>query len=280
MVESPETRGVPFRGKPAVSWWHAALLGLLQGVTEFLPVSSSGHLALAQALIPGFHQPGVVFDATLHLGTAAAVVWFERRELMAWFRTRSGLRLLALLGLGTVATALPAFPLRDLAEAAFSRPGWIGAFLVVTGVVVLSTRWLAGGGTRELETGWGQAAAVGLVQGLAIFPGISRSGITIAAGLGMGLDRAWAARFSFLLAVPAIAGATVLEVAGARGELASLGPVFWGACLVGGVVAGVSGYVALTVVLRTLTARVFHRFGWYCLPLGGLVLALHLGGVL
>ena len=121
---------------------------------------------------------------------------------------------------------------------------------------------------------------MGLAQGLAVFPGISRSGLTIAAGLGAGLDRRWAARFSFLLAVPAILGATLVEVAGARAELMDLGPAFWGACLVGGVTAGVSGYVALRLVVGTVTSRVFHRFGWYCLPLGILVVALGLGGVL
>ena len=263
-----------------MSWWFAVLLGVLQGVTEFLPVSSSGHLALAQALVPGFHQPGVVFDATLHVGTAMAVLWFERRNLREWIRTAEGWRLLALLGLGTLATAVLAFPLRSFAEAAFSRPVWIGIFLVVTGVVVLGTRLLGGGDTSGGTTSWKQVAAVGLVQGLAVFPGISRSGLTIAAGLGVGLDRSWAARFSFLLAVPAILGATLVEVVGARAELASLGPSFWGACLVGGVAAGISGYLALGLVLRTLGSRVFHRFGWYCLPLGVLVVVLSLGGVL
>ncbi len=263
-----------------MSLWFAVLLGILQGITEFLPVSSSGHLALAQLLIPGFHQPGVVFDAVLHVGTAAAVVWFEREHLLEWIRTVPGRRLLALLGLGTVLTALPAFPLRHLAEGAFTRPAWIGLFLAVTGGVVLATRRIPGGAADETATGWGQAAAVGLVQGFAIFPGISRSGLTIAAGLGAGLDRAWAARFSFLLGVPAILGATLVEVAGARTELVNLGPSFWGACLAGGLAAALSGFLALRLVLATVTSRVFHRFGWYCLPMGLLVLALARGGVL
>ncbi len=91
--------------------WQAVLLGILQGVTEFLPVSSSGHLALAQMLIPGFEQPGVVFDAMLHVGTATAVVWFERRQIIEWMGNARGRRLLGLLVLGTVATALIALPL-------------------------------------------------------------------------------------------------------------------------------------------------------------------------
>jgi len=263
-----------------MSWWHAALLGLLQGLTEFLPVSSSGHLALAQMLIPGFRQPGVVFDAVLHVGTALAVVWFERRELVRWLKGREGPRLVGLLVVGTAVTAVPAFPLRRLAESMFSSAGWIGIFLIVTGGVVAVTRRLPGGEAGITSTGWRQAAGIGLAQGLAIFPGISRSGATIATGLGLGLERSWAARFSFLLGVPAIVGATAVEVIGARAELAAAGAGFWWACAAGGVVAALSGYVALGLVLRTVTSQSFHRFALYCVPLGTLVVALHLGGVL
>jgi len=263
-----------------MSWWQAVFLGVLQGVTEFLPVSSSGHLALAQRLIPGFHQPGVLFDAMLHLGTAAAIVVFERRELARWLRGAAGLRLLFLLVVGTAATAIPGLPLRHLAEAAFLRPAWVGAGLLLTGLVVLGTRFLDGGDSREESTSWRQAAAIGLAQGFAVFPGISRSGSTIAAGLGAGLEREWAARFSFLLAVPAIAGATLVELVGARGQLGVVGAGFWQACLLGSVAAAISGYFALGLVIRTVGSRVFHRFAWYCLPLGALVLMLATWGVL
>ncbi len=263
-----------------MSWWQAVFLGVLQGVTEFLPVSSSGHLALAQRLIPGFHQPGVLFDAMLHLGTAAAIVVFERNELLRWLRSPAGPRLLFLFVVGTVVTALPAFPLRHLAEAAFLKPAWVGLGLLLTGVVVLGTRFLDGGSSDDEGMSWRQAAAIGLAQGFAVFPGISRSGATIAAGLGAGLERQWAARFSFLLAVPAIAGATLVEVVGARGQLGAMNSGFWGACMLGSVAAGLSGYLALGVVIRTVGSRVFHRFGWYCLPLGALVLALAARGLL
>jgi len=263
-----------------MSWWQAVVLGVLQGVTEFLPVSSSGHLALAQMVMPGFHQPGVVFDAMLHLGTAAAIVVFERNELIRWLRSPVGPRMLLLLILGTLATAIPALPLRHLAEGAFLRPAWVGVGLLVTGLVVLATRFLAGGASDEESMSWRQAAAIGLAQGFAVFPGISRSGTTIAAGLGTGLDRQWVARFSFLLAVPAIAGATLVEVAGARAQLGAMVPGFWIACLIGSVAAGVSGYFALGLVIRTVSSRVFHRFGWYALPLGALVLVLAAWGVL
>jgi undecaprenyl-diphosphatase len=255
----------------------AVLLGVLQGLTEFLPVSSSGHLALAQMLIPGFSQPGVVFDAMLHVGTAGAILWFERRDLGRWLTSVAGRRLALLAVVGMAATAVIAFPLETIAESAFLRPVWVGVALLATGVVVSLTRWLGRGAADEAATSWRQAAVIGFAQGLAVFPGLSRSGMTIATALGVGLERRWAARFSFLLGVPAILGVAVLQVAGERHALAALGPSFWLACLVGASAAALSGYLALTIVLRTLTSRVFHRFAWYCLPLGALVIALTWG---
>ena len=258
--------------------WQAVLLGILQGVTEFLPVSSSGHLALAQMLIPGFEQPGVVFDATLHAGTAGAVVWFERRRISEIFGSAAGRRLLALLFLGTGATEAVAFPLRHVAEAAFTKAAWVGVALVVTGCVVAGTKMLPGGALGERDTTWRQALAVGLGQGLALFPGLSRSGLTIAAGLAGGLDRNWAARFSFLLSVPVIALVTVVQLVESKTFLGG-GPNGFGvACVVGAIAAGVTGYGALQLVIRTVSSRVFHRFALYSIPVGLLVMALAWGG--
>jgi undecaprenyl-diphosphatase len=258
--------------------WQAALLGVLQGLTEFLPVSSSGHLALTQMLIPGFEQPGVVFDAVLHAGTAGAVVWFERRKIVSWFGSSPGRRLLALLVLGTIATVVVAFPLRRFAVAAFSQPLWVGFGLVLTGVVVATTRLLPGGSRDESSTSWRQALTVGLAQGLTVFPGLSRSGVTIAASLGAGLDRGWAARFSFLLSVPVIAVVTVGQIFERQAELVTAGNGFVLACIVGALAAGITGYFALQLVITTVSSRIFHRFAWYCIPLGMLVLLLVWGG--
>ena len=258
--------------------WQAVLLGVLQGLTEFLPVSSSGHLALAQMLIPGFEQPGVVFDATLHAGTAGAVVWFERRKIAGWFGSVEGRSLLALLVLGTIATVVIAFPLRRPAVAAFSQPLWVGFGLLLTGVVVATTKLLPGGSRNESATTWRQALIAGLAQGLTVFPGLSRSGVTIAASLGAGLDRGWAARFSFLLSVPVIAVVTAGQIFERQAELVIAGNGFLFACAVGALAAGVTGYFALQVVIKTVSSRIFHRFAWYCIPLGVLVLALTWGG--
>jgi undecaprenyl-diphosphatase len=182
--------------------------------------------------------------------------------------------LLGLLILGTIATAVIAFPVKNVAEAAFVRPVWIGVALIVTGLVVGLTRWLPGGSKDERGTTWRQAALIGLAQGLAVFPGLSRSGMTIASALGAGLDRSWAPRFSFLLGVPAIAGVTVLEVFDERHALVALGTWYWLACFVGAIAAGVAGFFALKLVVKTLSSRVFHRFAWYCVPLGLVVIAL------
>jgi undecaprenyl-diphosphatase len=256
---------------------YALLLGVLQGFTEFLPVSSSGHLALAQMLIPGFDQPGVLFDVMLHVGTAAAVVWYERRQILEWAGSATGRRVLLLLVVGTLATAVVGFALRGAATAAFERPLWVGVFLVVTGCVVASTRWLNGGDRGVERTTWREAAVIGLLQGLAVFPGLSRSGTTIAAGLGAGLERSWAARFSFLLGVPAIAGVTLVELLSHRHELATTSGGFVLACVVGAAAAAITGYVALGLVLKTVSSRVFHRFAWYCIPIGLIVIAIVAG---
>ncbi len=259
--------------------WQAAMLGLIQGLTEFLPVSSSGHLALAQMLIPGFRQPGVVFDAMLHVGTAVAILVFERRTLVELVLTRPGRKLAVLLAFGTVATAVVAFPVRRLAEDAFTSALWVGCGLLVTAIVVWTARADRNGSTDEHTMGWRETLVVGLVQGLTVFPGVSRSGSTIAAGLGIGLDRLWAARFSFLLSVPAVLGAAAASLVLERGALADVEPGFWLAAATGAAIAAVSGYVALRLVIRTVTSHSFHRFAWYCLPLGLLVLALHAGGL-
>lgn len=263
-----------------MSWWQGILLGVLQGITEFLPVSSSGHLALAQHLIPGFRQPGVVVDVLLHVGTALAIVWAERRNIGRWLTSRTGWRLIGLLVVGTAVTGVVGMALRGPATKAFSSPLAVGVCLMITGVVVFATRWLPGGSSGEADVRPSQAILVGLAQGLAVFPGISRSGTTIAAGLGAKVDRVWAARFSFLLSVPAIAAASLLELMDHGGELLAAGPALLVPAILGAVVAGVTGFFALKVVIRTVSSRAFDRFAYYSFPLGLLVVALVLGGVL
>jgi undecaprenyl-diphosphatase len=242
-----------------MSWVVALLLGVLQGLTEFLPVSSSGHLALAQMLIPGFSQPGLFFDLALHGGTLISVLaleWDRLRE--AWRQGYVG-RLGLLLVLGTGATALLAFPLRRWAEEAFHRPGWIGVGFLLT---------------REgegLPSPW-QAVLVGLVQGVAVFPGLSRSGSTVAAALLSGMNRRWAADFSFLLSLPAIGGALLVEGVQQRAALAREGAAFWGVAFLGALAAAASGLLALRLVRRLVHQGRLAIFALYLVPLGLLVL--------
>ncbi len=205
---------------------YALALGVLQGVTEFLPVSSSGHLALAQRFVPGFSQPGVVFDVALHLGTVMAVLVMEVDRLRDAVRQGYGVRLLAQLALATLATAAVALPLRHTAEAAFAQPFLVGCGLAASGVLLLLLP-RAPGGRGAPATAWREVLFVGAVQGLAVMPGLSRSGSTIVAGVAAGMERRWAADFSFLLSVPAVLGAALVEGVAHR-EALQASPAFLG----------------------------------------------------
>jgi undecaprenyl-diphosphatase len=257
---------------------QAVLLGVVQGLTEFLPVSSSGHLAIAQALLPGFRQPGVVFDVALHLGTVAAVVALEWRRVVEAVRGRYALRLVIQIGAATLATVAVALPLRRHAEAAFTQPLAVAVGLAATGLILLVGRGLQGERTAS-DTGWGAVMFVGLVQGAAVMPGISRSGSTIVAGLTTGVERRWAADFSFLLSIPAVLGAAVLEGWSYRTELVRTGGGFLTMASLGAVTAAVVGGFALIAVRRLVQAGRLHLFAYYLLPLALGVLALWAMGV-
>jgi undecaprenyl-diphosphatase len=199
--------------------FQALLLGVIQGLTEFLPVSSSGHLAIAQHYLPGFNQPGLLFDVLLHFGTMLAVVIYFRRELvrlaLACFRTgpeaETDRRILLLLVLASVPTAIIGLSFKDFFEQSFHNLPLIAVMLCVTGTLLFLSERLRKPGRTEAGLTGADALLVGTVQGLAIIPGISRSGSTIATLLLKGVDGETAARFSFLLALPAVAGATLLQ---------------------------------------------------------------------
>lgn len=245
----------------------AAILGVVQGLTEFLPVSSSGHLVLFQRWLPvsGDH---VAFDLALHIGTLLPVFVVYRADLMRIVTDavrgegppsqRPGLRLLAFIVLGSVPTAIIGLLFEDWFEAAFSNPFSVGIAFAVTGTVLFLTRYAPAGGTDLTTMKPGQALLVGLAQGIAITPGISRAGSTIAAGMFLGLRRDLAARYSFLLSIPAILGAFLLKLGDLHASDAQLAPL-----LVGFVAAAASGYVALRVLLKVVDSGDFGRFAWY-----------------
>lgn len=246
----------------------AVLLGALQGLTEFLPVSSSGHLVLFQQFVD-IRGDQVLFDVALHLGTLVPVLWFYRHSLWGVvrdpffgegaFREREGVRLLVLLVVASLPTAVIGLLFEDVFEALFSRPSALVVTFAITGTLLFLTRRTGEGEVGVREMTWWQAVAIGLAQGLAITPGISRSGATIVTGLFLGLKREYAARFSFLASVPAILGAVVLKLRDIEGTHMEVSQ------LVGGTLAAlVMGYLALVLLVRVVKQGKLAHFAWYC----------------
>jgi undecaprenyl-diphosphatase len=259
------------------------ILGIVQGATEFLPVSSSGHLVLVPWLF-GWGDPGLAFDATLHLGTLVAVVAYFARELWALLRAlvsslkerslagEPNRRIAWLLVVASVPAAVSGFLLEDFFESLFAEPLWVGALLLGTGALLaLSEKWSVR--NREISAmGWADAVIVGLGQALAIAPGISRSGATISAGLWRGLERPAAARFSFLLSVPVVLGAGLFKLVDLLGTPWVLRSPW--AVLVGFVAAAVSGFLSIRFLLSYLQSRRLYPFAAYCWAAGSLAIVL------
>jgi undecaprenyl-diphosphatase len=255
-----------------MNWLEALALAVVQGLTEFLPVSSSGHLVLAQTFFGIDPANAFIYDIVLHLGTALAALAFFRRDVAAVLRgllppyrqappelgaTR---RLLLLLVAATAPTAVIGLAFKDFFEGLFASPTAVVGALAVTGAFLIAASLLQSAGQPLDSAPWWKAVLVGIAQGVAIVPGISRSGSTIVAGLATGLRREDAVRFSFLLFLPAILGATLLELrhppAGATVPISLAAAGF--------AAAAVTGYLAILVVLRWTRAGKLWQFGLYC----------------
>jgi undecaprenyl-diphosphatase len=258
-----------------MTYLQAAILGLVQGLTEFLPVSSSGHLALAEALF-GLPPGDLLFEIVVHVATLLAVVAYFRRDLWGMVQglarpeappvaDMKARRWFWLLVLATVPAGVIGVAFESQIEASFGDLARVGYHLLFTGVLLASTFRLAG--SRRI-VGAGRAFAIGCAQAVALLPGISRSGTTVATSLWLGLEREQAARFSFLMAIPAIGGAFVLHVAKMFRTGAHASFDAWGPLLVAFVVAGVSGYLAVGLILRALARRYFAYFGIWCWIVG------------
>lgn len=259
---------------------QAAVLGAIQGATEFLPVSSSAHLVIFPALV-GWPQPSVAFDVLLHAGTLAAIVVRMQSEIVklasgAFAEARAGragtsTRVIGLLALATVPAALAGVLFGDAFESLFARPVIAGAFLFATAGFMLVADRFGGNSTDAADLSAGGAGSIGLAQAAAIAPGISRSGATISAGMLLGLRREAAARFSFLLSIPIIAGSFLFKM----GEFGG-GGVALGAGLAGFGAAAVSGYVCAGFLLKYLTRHTLRPFAVYCALAGAFTIVFFL----
>lgn len=252
------------------------VLGVIQGLTEFLPVSSSGHLALLQVLWRA-DLPGLLFDALVHVGTLLSVLWVFRRRTRLIFQSLlnrdENFRLLGLVLLGMVPTVLLGFLFAPQIERAFGSTFVVGIDLLISGgLLYLAERARRGGRGLGEMTIW-DALLIGTMQGIALLPGISRSGFTIGMGLLLGLERSLAAEFSFILAAPAILGAATWEGLRAlcngsvQGELLGL-------YLLGTALAAAVGVLAIRYLLRVLQHGRLDSFAYYCWAVGILALAL------
>ena len=255
---------------------QAIILGLLQGLTEFIPVSSSGHLVLAHHAL-GISETGLAFDVALHLGTLGALVAYFWQDiwqyLPALFRKNGKTRLAWLLVAATVPAAVVGFLLESEAESQFRSVRLVSFMMLLWGCVMLFAEYVyrrQQKHTHLKDTSNSQAMIMGFAQALAIVPGVSRSGSTITAGLFAGLDRVSATRFSFLLGIPITAGAVARTFS--RGDVLQQFQSEQTAVIVGVVAALLSGLFAIRFMLRYLSRHGLQLFAYYRIALGAALL--------
>ncbi len=276
-----------------MTFWQGIFLGIVQGITEFFPVSSDGHLTLFQHLF-GMKEPHLFFDLCLHMGTLAALFVYFRRDLYnlmidvvagvfelcqgnSWgdvmFKNPQ-IKLFILICIATVPTGLMGVYGNDFFEGLFRSLIATGFGFWITTILVWLTQF-----SKEGTKGLGQmnifhALAIGLFQGFSIAPGLSRSGATISLAVFFGIERSLAARFSFIMSIPAILGATLLEFGDAMNGGESMPPIL---TIAGGTIAAaIAGYFSIKFLLRVLNHGNFHRFAYYTLFVGAFTLIVSL----
>ncbi len=253
-----------------ISFWQAVILGLIQGLTEFLPVSSSGHLTIVQSFMQ-ISGNMITFDIFVHLGTLVAVFVAFWSDIAALLR-RPFCRFTVMIIAGTIPAAIMGFLLNDFFEMLFSSITAVCCALIVTGVLL----WISDhfSGTKSVnDMTLKDALLVGIFQGIAITPGLSRSGSTIFGALLCGLKRSEAAKLSFILSIPVILGAAVKQLHDVAGDSAF---VFQPSYIVGAIVAAVSGYLAIRIFLRLLARKSLRVFSYYVWALAIVVLILQI----
>ena len=258
---------------------EAFLLGLLQGITEFLPVSSSGHLALASALLGAELAPGITFEIVVHFGSfCSIVVYFHKRignifaDLFKSF-SPSGLRsrrfvtdantqLSYIILLSMIPAGVAYFMLKDSIEAIFDNPALVSFFLLITGTLLFSTRFVK---NPQKEVNTGRGFLMGVAQAFALIPGISRSGSTISTGLLVGVKRESVANFSFLMVLPVLGGAMLYDLTRFAGTIDAQTALV---LVIGFLTSFISGYFALKYLIILLKREKLHYFAYYCWAVG------------
>lgn len=270
-----------------MEYYQGIILGIIQGLTEFLPVSSSGHLVLGQIFF-GITQSLLSFDISVHVGTllAVLVVYYSdiRAILMSvlsfllkavsfkpvshLFKEDKNLQMAGLIIVGSVPTAIIGLFLKQFEHILFTSQVLVGFMLILTGSILWFSKAFYFSENTKQEFGIKEALFIGIIQGLAVIPGISRSGSTIAAGMFMKIDRHMAAKFSFLLSVPAILGAQVLSIK----DMIKDGLIIDQVTIYATIASFIIGLMALKILLRLVHSGKFHLFAPYCWITGSLVL--------
>ena len=251
------------------------ILGIIQGITEWLPISSTGHLKITEQYL-GLKAP-ILFDVTLHIGTLIVVLAFFRKDILEIlkalknldFKTETG-RLIPLITVGTIPTALIGLIFGTPIENTFKTATPIAAAFIICGLILYPTK------TTKEKTGkitYLDAILIGTAQGIAIIPGISRSGTTIATALLLGIKREKAFKFSFLLSIPAIIGAFTLKLYEEQSQLAT-SSMGWTETIVGAVIAMIVGYLALKLLWKITAKRKLHLFAFYCWTIAIILIVL------
>ena len=256
---------------------EVTILSILQGIAEFLPISSSGHLVVAKEFL-GLGDVGIRLDVFLHVGTLIAVVLFyfaTLRSLALKMISKGGERKEALSYVGKILlSAIPAGAvgvlLNDFLSSLFSSPRMVGLALAFTSIVLISTRFFSSSKTSSVS--FKSAFLMGLAQAVAIIPGVSRSGMTLSMAKALGVDSGKAAEFSFLMSIPPIAGAALLEVIKSLECSSAVPEVSWGLTLYGACVSAAIGYISLALLLKALKANAFWMFGLYTFVVSAIVL--------
>lgn len=266
----------------------AIILGAVQGISEFLPISSSGHLVLVPALLS--IETGLAFDTILHIGTLVAIFTFFWKDIINLIKgfilsiidLTEGVdifkrelhrvpekRFAWLIIVGTIPTGIMGILLKDAIETIFRGTLFVGIFLLVTAAVLYYSERHSSGQITQKDMSFKQALIVGICQGLAVFPGISRSGSTIASGLCLGLNREYAARYSFLLSIPAVIGAGLIQIKDIATLDASVSVL-----LAGFISSVIFGYLSIKLLMKMIKGWSLDIFAYYCTIIGIITIIL------